>query len=236
MSSLLAGDPFGRARGDRAAPRSPGRRTTPRRLGWTARTCRSSRCCWTERRCPPSPTRCGRRPTRSRGGRSASSAACGPAPPAGPTSGVGVRRRSRARAALPLSRNVTVPRRRDGGPRRCGRAARGRSRRTTRTPARSSSRVIASRSTPASPASRSVSSAAAASAVSCGADRPMVGESPERGLGHRVDHAGRDQLLDVEHVRVGRDPWCPYWPRAAAGGARRRARARASARSEKRAR
>ena len=83
---VARGDPFGRARGDRAAP-FPGPRTTPRRLGWTARTCRSSRCCWTERRCPPSPTRCGRRPTRSRGGRSASSAACGPAPPAGPTSG-----------------------------------------------------------------------------------------------------------------------------------------------------
>ena len=32
----------------------------------------------------------------------------------------------------------------------------------------------------------------------------MVGERAQRGLGHRVDHVGRDQLLDVEHVGVGR--------------------------------
>ena len=84
---VARGDPYGRARRDHAAPRSPGR--VRRRDGSAGQRGPAGvrDAAGRRERCPPSPTRCGQRRTRSRGEHSASSAVFAPAPPAEPTSG-----------------------------------------------------------------------------------------------------------------------------------------------------
>ncbi len=48
----------------------------------------------------------------------------------------------------------------------------------------------------------------------------VIAEGFERRRRHGIDGVGPDQLLDVEHVAIGRILWCWCWPTARAASAR----------------